>query len=272
MRPYFYIPDHPKPIIVALYRRTNGATEHEGTGILLTAGNRHFLCTAAHVLGSEEDHGLFVANPVPFPLGVFRCEDPKPGAPIAKDLCDLAFTELSWEEASMVSVGSRFLTLDTDTPWVPLGGDRPFLRAFGFLGDDNGCMPNNKVTSNAFYLDMELSENSLNHDAERKEWKKGFINGYYDPGVVGQIKEEFRGCRRYGGLSGGALFYRDLGCPWLCTELAGMLIRAQVDKRARVLFTALRTRFIIEALHRRFPGLPELQPPIPSLFRKSYVR
>lgn len=271
MRPYVPIPNFPKPIVVPLYCSEAGITTHQGTGILLTSGNRQFLGTAHHVVGSGKEHTLIAACPEPFRLGEFFYPIPEPDSPMKTDLHDLALTELSREQSERLMACSRFLPLDTDTPLHPLGGDRQFLRAFGFLGDDNDNLPKIGMTANGLYLDMVNCQNSLSHD-HRKQWKNAFIAGYYRPDVFGGLKPEFRGKRRYGGMSGGALFYGDPACPGLFSEFAGMLISVKVDKRGRALFIALRTRIILEYLHRWFPGLPELKPPTQSIFRQSYLR
>jgi hypothetical protein len=260
-----------KDIVVPLYRRREDFTEHWASGILLTYGNRQFLCTAAHAL-SDETHSLVVGGASPFFLNSFRRNVPKKHFTLEDDPFDIAVTELNRDQSSNATAGARFLCLDRDTPWSPKGGDRVLLCARGFLNSDNDHMPDATLSANLIEVPLLRDENYLGHDKRLQSYKHYYINGLYNPSAMGGVKKEFRGNRAYEGMSGGALYYGDWSAFGLCIELAGMLVMVKPAKRGAVRFLALRTRAIIEILHRFYSDLPPPLPPHAGFDRRSSLR
>lgn len=238
--------------------------------MLVTYGNRQFLCTAAHALRGDQ-HSLFVGGKEPFGLGVFRRNTPKKGYTYDDDPLDIAIVELDRGQCSKALSGARFINLDRDTPWQPFG-KRIFMEAYGFLNHDNGLESDRTLTANGIKIPMVVDENHLNHDKRLRPYKNGYVSAFFDPAKLGGVKEDFRGNRVFTGMSGGALYYGDWSCTGLYLELAGMLVEARPAKRGCVRFLALRTRTLIRVLTQFYPDLSPILPPYKGMERRSTLR
>jgi hypothetical protein len=250
-------------------REDTGLLDFEGSGVLLTYRNRHFLGTAAHVVDFPEGHSAIVGACSPaiklFGKIFQRNERHKPDS----EAIDFAVTELNGTEASALAVDARFVSLDSATPYEPRYKHLCYALT-GFLANDNFADNSRSMLSaNALQISVRRDHRSLKHDRARKANSHWYVEGIYDPQDArfdtwspNQRPKSFKG------FSGGAFYLDDPFCPGVFNQFAGIILECtRPDCRGQRILTGIGARAIIDMLRHWYPDLE----PAPIREPKSYI-
>jgi hypothetical protein len=228
-----------KTATIPLFRhRADGAPEFEGSGVLVTVGNRQFLVTAAHVADENTRHHIIVGGahkPFPIRRPFYRNSS---GHSHSVDL-DVAVAELSHsEQRTLLETESiQFINLDPNR-----SHNAKYLscryQVWGYLAKRNETSaPSWLLPANGLRVEIVRDHSVLLHDRQRMMNRSCFIAGTYRAsethfeGTNGGFKpttpEHFKG------FSGGALFSEEPFCPGIYRQFAGICLEAKRRKGGR---------------------------------------
>lgn len=242
--------------------------DFEGSGVLLTYRNRHFLGTAAHVVNFPEGHAAVIGACDPaIKLFEKTFQINERNKPDTKEI-DFAVTELTGTEANALAVDSRFIPLDPATPYQPRFRHVHYGLT-GFLAEDNHADNSESVLSaNALRISITRDHSSLAHHSVRKHNKHWYVSGVYDPKKArfdnwspNQRPKSFKG------FSGGAFYLDDPLCPGIFNQFAGVILECtKPDCRGQRILTGIGARAIIDMLRKWYPDLDPTPNPEHKLF------
>lgn len=236
---------------VPIYHLRKGVLEFEGSGVLLTYKNRHFLGTAAHVVDLEEGHSACIGGsnpPVSLIDRVFQRND-RCGS--LADSIDFAITELHKDEAQKLAEIYKFVSLDPTEPYKPRF-EYLHYQLTGFLADDNHTSSDgSRITANALSIVAKRDDvRQIRFQSERFSKQQWFVAALYDHRRLIFDKPEFnKPIKDFRGFSGGSFFLEDAFCPGVFKQFAGVILECrQTVRNQKAAFVGVCARAICDMI------------------------
>ena len=222
--------------------------DHEGSGVLLTYGTRHFVGTAAHVLDDGGYHHALVGGSekvlvIHRPIQATKLP---PELPRDQDPVDFGYVELSVAEASQMTDRCKFYPININERYpseeeIAAGGH--MYRIEGYPARDNPSdMDRAAIAANMLQIELEEYPEYLGHLSDKKDNRNWFIALRYNPqDLDGSIPS-------FAGFSGGSIW------RWGAngySEFAGIIIEAHwIKKRRQAVIVGLRSQAVRDLIRR----------------------
>ena len=241
---------------VPIYHLRNGVLDFEGSGVLLTYKNRHFLGTAAHVVDLEEGHSACIGgcNPPVSLIDRFFQTNDRHGS--LADSIDFAITELHKDEAQKLADIYKFVSLDPTEPYKPRF-EHLHYQLTGFLAVDNYTTSDGRrITANALSIVATRDDVcQIRFQPERFSKKDWFIAARYDhQRSIFDTAEFNKPIKDFRGFSGGSFFLDDPFCPGVFRQFAGVILECkQGPQRRKASFIGICARAICDMIGHWYP-------------------
>ncbi len=238
-------------------REDTGELDFEGSGVLLTFRNRHFLGTAAHVVDFPAGHSVHIGACSPAISLVGRTFQRNERGKPESEAIDFAVTELTVSEANALAEDSLFIPLDPATPYKPRFKHLHY-RLTGFLADDNHAnISKSTLSANGLRIIVKKDHTSLDHHPVRKLNKGWYVCGIYDAQkTISENWDHNQKPKSFKGFSGGSFFLDDPFCPGMFIQFAGIILECTgQDLKGRTILTGIGARAILDMLRHWYPDI-----------------
>lgn len=245
-----------KPAAIPLHEVKNNVHNIDpiGTGTLIKYNNRHFLCTAGHVLGPQSSRVLGVGKCYP-PLilaNQFERSTFSENA-INDDDIDFAAAPLLFNEINILQQRFRFDEVNQEPLQTCAKNDKSLSLLRGYLIAHNEQIPSPCLLDIVCDTDRQ---HIIHSHVVSKDLKEQLLGAKYVPKnnenhlVDGS---PFKSLRHFNGFSGGAWYHICCSTPLPNPRFAGIVQEAKTDVKGKISFTGLRLNSIIKKLDEWFP-------------------